>query len=73
MENYYLTQEWKEDIPKSLTKIGSVVSDFQQVLKTNYTVKGKEEFYRLFVKQIKAEVWWLECHLNSIIGEGGAE
>ena len=71
MENYF-TQEMKAQIHESLYKIRRVSSEFHQALETGYTVKDREEFYRFFVRQLSAEVHWLENRLNALIEEGGA-
>ena len=71
MENYF-TQEMKAQIHESLYKIRRVSSEFHQALETGYTVKDRDEFYRFFVRQLSAEVHWLESRLNALIEEGGA-
>ena len=71
MENYLLTTEWKRDIPECLRKISRVSADFQQIIETRYSVRGTEEIYRIFLGQLKAEVYWLERLLNALIEEGG--
>ena len=71
MESYLLTKEWKQDIPECLRKISRVSADFQQIIETRYSVRGTEEIYRIFLCQLKAEVYWLERLLNALIEEGG--
>lgn len=71
MENYF-TQEMKAQIHESLYKIRRVSIDFEHALSTGYSVIGRDEFYRCFVRQLSAEVHWLENRLNGLIEEGGA-
>ena len=71
MENY-LTQEMEAQIHESLYKIRRVSSEFHQALETGYTVKDRDEFYRCFVRQLSAEVYWLENRLDALIEKGGA-
>lgn len=71
MENYF-TQEMKAQIHESLCKIRRVSSEFHQALETGYTVKDRDEFYRCFVRQLSAEVYWLENRLDALIEKGGA-
>lgn len=71
MKNYLLTEEFKAQIHESLYKIRRVSIDFDHALQTGYTVKDRDEFYRCFVRQLSAEVHWLESRLNALIEEGG--
>lgn len=66
------TQEMKAQIHESLYKIRRVSSEFHQALETGYACKGRDEFYRFFVRQLSVEITWLESRLNALIEEGGA-
>ena len=72
MENYLLTEEFKAQIHECLYKIRRVSIDFDHALQTGYSIIGRDEFYRCFVRQLSAAVHWLENRLNALIEEGGA-
>lgn len=67
-----LTDEFKAQIHECLYKIRRVSIDFDNALQTGYTVEDRDEFYRCFVRQLSAEVHWLESRVDALIEEGGA-
>ena len=62
----------KAQINESLYKIRRVSSEFHQALETGYAIKGRDEFYRFFVRQLGVEINWLKGLLDDLIKEGGA-